>query len=68
VAVLVKTGRLEEARRQLEKLAEVNRLGINEEWEFNDMKCIPSTQNMNRLTGTIVTPLWMICRRDPMWS
>jgi glycogen debranching enzyme len=36
VAVLVKTGRLEEARKQLEKLAEVNRLGINEEWEFNE--------------------------------
>ncbi|MCR4408274.1 MAG: GH116 family glycosyl hydrolase [Anaerolineae bacterium] len=36
VAVLVKTGRLDEAQHQLEKLAEVNRLGINEEWEFNE--------------------------------
>ncbi|TEU15716.1 MAG: glycogen debranching protein [Anaerolineales bacterium] len=36
VAVLVKTGRQEEARRQLVKLAEVNRLGMNEEWEFNE--------------------------------
>jgi len=36
VAALVKAGRLEEARRQLEKLAEVNRLGIEREWEFNE--------------------------------
>jgi glycogen debranching enzyme len=36
VAVLVKVGRLDEARHQLEKLAEVNRLGINQEWEFNE--------------------------------
>jgi len=36
VAVLVKAGRLEEARHQLEKLAEVNRLGISKEWEFNE--------------------------------
>ncbi len=36
VAMLVKTGRLEEAQRQLEKLAEVNRLGVNEAWEFNE--------------------------------
>ncbi|MFQ5595231.1 MAG: amylo-alpha-1,6-glucosidase [Anaerolineae bacterium] len=36
VAVLVKTGRLAEARRHLEKLAEVNRLGVEEEWEFNE--------------------------------
>jgi glycogen debranching enzyme len=36
VAALVKTGRMEEARRQLERLAQVNRLGINEEWEFNE--------------------------------
>lgn len=36
VAVLVKTGRLEEARRQLVKLAEVNRLGVDGEWEFNE--------------------------------
>jgi glycogen debranching enzyme len=36
VAALVKTGRLDEAQRQLEKLAEVNRLGVNENWEFNE--------------------------------
>jgi glycogen debranching enzyme len=36
VAALVKAGRLDEARRQLVKLAEVNRLGIDEEWEFNE--------------------------------
>jgi len=36
VAVLVKAGRLEEARKQLEKLAEVNCLGTIQEWEFNE--------------------------------
>jgi glycogen debranching enzyme len=36
VAVLVKMGKLDEARHQLEKLAEVNRLGVREEWEFNE--------------------------------
>ena len=36
VAALVKSGRMEEAGRQLEKLAEVNRLGVEEEWEFNE--------------------------------
>lgn len=36
VAALVKAGRMEEARRQLEKLAKVNRLGLEEEWEFNE--------------------------------
>ncbi len=39
VAALVKSkasGRLDEARRQLEKLAEVNRLGIDGKWEFNE--------------------------------
>ena len=36
VAALVKAGRMDQARRQLEKLAEVNRLGIQEEWEFNE--------------------------------
>ncbi len=36
VAALVKAGRMDEARLQLEKLAEVNRLGIEEEWEFNE--------------------------------
>jgi len=36
VAALVKAGRLKQARRQLAKLAEVNRLGIDGEWEFNE--------------------------------
>jgi glycogen debranching enzyme len=36
IAALVKAGRTHEAEMQLEKLAEVNRLGINEEWEFNE--------------------------------
>jgi len=36
VAALVKAGRIEEAARQLEKLAAVNRLGIDAEWEFNE--------------------------------
>jgi glycogen debranching enzyme len=36
VAALVKAGRLAEARHQLEKLAELNRLGLEEEWEFNE--------------------------------
>ena len=36
VAALVKAGRLPEAERQLQKLAEVNRLGVAEEWEFNE--------------------------------
>ncbi len=36
VAALVKVGRLDEARHQLEKLAEVNQLGINADWEFNE--------------------------------
>ena len=36
VAALVKAGRMHEARLQLEKLAEVNRLGVEEEWEFNE--------------------------------
>jgi hypothetical protein len=36
VATLVKTGRMEEAQLQLEKLAEVNRQGIEDEWEFNE--------------------------------
>ena len=36
VATLVKVGRMEEARQQLGKLAEVNRLGVEEEWEFNE--------------------------------
>lgn len=36
VAALVKAGRVAEARRQLEKLAQLNRLGVEEEWEFNE--------------------------------
>lgn len=36
VAALVKAGRMDEARRQLEKLADVNSLGVDEEWEFNE--------------------------------
>jgi len=36
IAALVKAGRMEAARRQLERLAEVNRLGVEEEWEFNE--------------------------------
>jgi glycogen debranching enzyme len=36
VAALVKAGQLDEARRQLEKLARVNRLGVEGEWEFNE--------------------------------
>lgn len=36
VAALVKAGRTDEARHQLQKLAEVNRLGIEEAWEFNE--------------------------------
>ncbi len=36
VAALVKAGQMQEARHQLEKLAEVNRLGVEEEWEFNE--------------------------------
>jgi glycogen debranching enzyme len=36
VAALVKAGRLGEARKQLSKLAEVNQLGVDEKWEFNE--------------------------------
>lgn len=36
VAALVKADRIEQARQQLEKLAEVNSLGVDEEWEFNE--------------------------------
>ena len=36
VAALVKAGRMDEAHRQLEKLAGVNHLGVEEEWEFNE--------------------------------
>jgi glycogen debranching enzyme len=36
VAALVKSGRREQAAQILEKLAEVNRQGVKEEWEFNE--------------------------------
>jgi glycogen debranching enzyme len=36
VAALVQAGRHEEARRQLGRLAEMNRQGRREEWEFNE--------------------------------
>lgn len=36
VAALVKAGRLDEAERQLQKLAEVNQLGVEGQWEFNE--------------------------------
>lgn len=36
VAALVKGGRMAEAERQLEKLAAVNQLGLDGEWEFNE--------------------------------
>lgn len=36
VAALVKAGRMKEATHQLEKLAEVNRQGVDAEWEFNE--------------------------------
>ena len=36
VAALVKSGRMEQARQQLIKLAEVNRQGLHGEWEFNE--------------------------------
>ena len=36
IAALVKSGQMDEAQFQLEKLAEVNRLGVDEEWEFNE--------------------------------
>ena len=36
VAALVKAGRRVEARHELEKLAEVNRQGAQEDWEFNE--------------------------------
>lgn len=36
VATLVKSGRREQAAQILENLAEVNRLGVKEEWEFNE--------------------------------
>lgn len=36
IAALVRAGHIEEARCQLQKLAEVNRLGVDEEWEFNE--------------------------------
>lgn len=36
IAALVKASRIKQARHQLEKLAEMNRLGVDEEWEFNE--------------------------------
>jgi glycogen debranching enzyme len=36
VAALVKSGRMAEAERQLVKLAELNRQGVQGEWEFNE--------------------------------
>jgi glycogen debranching enzyme len=36
IAALVKAGRIGEARKQLVKLAELNHLGQEEEWEFNE--------------------------------
>jgi glycogen debranching enzyme len=36
VAALVKAGRMDESRMQLERLAEVNRFGVEGEWEFNE--------------------------------
>jgi glycogen debranching enzyme len=36
IAALVKAGRMEEASRLLEKRAEVNRLDIENGWEFNE--------------------------------
>ncbi len=36
VAALVQAKRFQQAEQQLEKLAELNRLGVDEEWEFNE--------------------------------
>ena len=36
VAALVKAGRMDEAAYQLDKLAQVNKLGVRDEWEFNE--------------------------------
>jgi glycogen debranching enzyme len=36
VAALVQAGRLDEAQLQLGKLAQMNHLGVHEEWEFNE--------------------------------
>lgn len=36
VAALVKAGRPAEAERQLARLAEANRQGLHQEWEFNE--------------------------------
>ncbi len=36
IAALIKAGRIEQANQHLEKLAELNRLGVHEEWEFNE--------------------------------
>jgi glycogen debranching enzyme len=36
VAALVQAGRLDEAKYQLDKLAQMNQLGVRAEWEFNE--------------------------------
>lgn len=36
VAALVQAGRIEEAQYQLDKLAQANKLGVSDEWEFNE--------------------------------
>jgi glycogen debranching enzyme len=36
VAALVQAGRMEEAKTQLDKLAQMNKLGVRNEWEFNE--------------------------------
>jgi glycogen debranching enzyme len=36
VAALVQAGRIEEAQTQLDKLTEMNRMGVRAEWEFNE--------------------------------
>jgi glycogen debranching enzyme len=36
IAALIKAGRMDEAEHQLVKLAEVNQLGNEGEWEFNE--------------------------------
>ncbi len=37
IAALVKAGRLAEAQRQLEGLAQANKQGLHQEWEFNEV-------------------------------
>jgi len=54
VAALVKAGQHDRAARVLEKLAEVNRLGIEEEWEFNE-SCTLRSACSTRLAGSSLT-------------